>query len=46
MANIICGCYECKYWLDGECTADTIEIDETLTAAGFLQLCDTYDEGE
>lgn len=44
MARINCGCDDCEFWNDGDCEAEEIDIDEELTAAGFIQVCQTYKE--
>lgn len=44
MATIRCGVAEGEYCEYGECSAEEIEVDEELTASGYLQLCQTYKE--
>lgn len=44
MAEIICGVRECRFNDEGDCTAERVEIDTKLNAAGFQQICQTYEE--
>lgn len=42
---IFCECTSCEYYDDGTCAADDITIsDNDMTAAGFLPICQNYDE--
>ena len=44
MATIRCYCTECRHNEDGECSLDTIYIDEPMTAAGMIPVCMEYEE--
>lgn len=41
-----CGCTDCTWNAYGECEAEEVDVNEELTAAGFLPICQTYIEKE
>ena len=47
MAEIYrCSVADCKYNCNGDCEAESVEIEEVLTIAGFHPHCVTYEEKE
>ena len=44
MADINCNVTDCVNYSCGECIAEHVEIECTLTAAGFLNICKSYEE--
>jgi hypothetical protein len=44
MTKVICERRDCKFWVDGECSKEKIEIEErTVTPNEEVALCRTYE---
>lgn len=41
-----CGVTGCKYNIETDCMAESIDIEEISTASGWHPMCDTYEEKE
>jgi len=43
---IKCGCDGCDYYEDGNCVAQYVDIEMTMTPSGFYPICNSYKEKE